>query len=93
MECLVFQSVRDFGISKKQIERAVFWLLRRMHKEPANVSVHAIGDRRMRRLNRIHRGQDTTTDVLAFSAVEGQALAETSDIGDIFLCKIGRAHV
>lgn len=38
---------------------------------PVELDVAVVGDREMRRLNLAHRGQDETTDVLAFALREG----------------------
>jgi probable rRNA maturation factor len=51
-----------------------------------DVSVHLIGDTRMKRLNTIHRGKEKTTDVLSFSTLEGAPLpGEYTEVGDIFI--------
>lgn len=52
--------------------------------EDAQVSIVMVSDRRMRAMNRAYRGLDRTTDVLAFSQVEGEgAGAHPEVLGDV----------
>lgn len=55
----------------------------------AELSIELVGDRRMRRLNRVYRNKDRTTDVLAFAmreAVSPHASRLTSDmLGDVVI--------
>jgi len=85
--CTVYVTVLPFGISKKTIQQVVFFTLKKTGHE-GSVSVHCIGEKRMRGLNRLHRGVDRPTDVLSFSALEGMppvADPDETDIGDIFI--------
>jgi probable rRNA maturation factor len=55
------------------------------------VSVHIVGETRMRTLNRMWRKKDKATNVLAFAAQEGPRIkvmeAEAArDLGDIMVC-------
>ena len=53
--------------------------------EPASeLSVELIGDRRMRRLNRVYRKKDRTTDVLAFAMRESENPCQTL-LGDVVI--------
>jgi len=47
----------------------------------ANLSIALVGDRAIRRLNRIHRGKDRVTDVLSFAGNAGPQ----SMLGDIVI--------
>ena len=55
----------------------------------SELSIELVGDRRMRRLNRLYRNKDRTTDVLAFSmreAVAPHAARLTADmLGDVVI--------
>ena len=55
----------------------------------AELSILITGDRKMRRLNREWRGIDSTTDVLSFSMLEGDGLAQPEDaplvLGDVVI--------
>jgi len=85
MECNVYIQVKDVGISARRVEAAVTYILKK-EKRKGSVSVHIVGDARMRTLNREHRGKDKTTDVLSFAASEGQDFfTQENDFGDIFL--------
>lgn len=84
MDCLIYSSART-PVSAKLIRQAVECVLR-LEKVPEGVvSVHVIGDTRMRRLNAQYRGQDRTTDVLSFSAREGGLPPAGDEVGDIFI--------
>lgn len=85
MECLIYQTIRQTPVPHKRIRNAVFFVLSFLRKKDRHISVHLIGDRRMARLNRVFRGVSKTTDVLSFSAAEGEGALDTHDIGDIFL--------
>lgn len=84
MECAVYARVRPL-ISERSIVEVVGYVLKREKKPDGIVSVHIIGDRRMRTLNRVHRGKDKTTDVLSFSALEGEWAGNDREVGDIFI--------
>ena len=55
----------------------------------SELSIELVGDRRMRRLNRVYRKKDRTTDVLAFpmrEALTPQAARHTTDmLGDVVI--------
>lgn len=84
-EVHVYQTVhKSLGVSRERCIAVVRAVLREV-KQSGEVSVHMIGDTRMRTLNRIHRGKDKTTDVLAFALLEGDIPHVGEDLGDIFL--------
>lgn len=72
-------------VSERAIQTTVAYVLTREKKPAGVVSVHTIGDQRMRTLNRLHRGLDKTTDVLSFSALEGDWTGNGDEVGDIFI--------
>ena len=61
MECLIFSTIRRSApVSQAHIIKAVAHTLRSEHKN-GTISVHIIGDTKMKELNRIHRGKNKTT--------------------------------
>lgn len=72
-------------ISEREITKVVGYVLKHEKKADGIVSVNIIGDKRMRTLNRMHRGKDKTTDVLSFSAMEGEWAGNIAEVGDIFI--------
>ena len=85
MHCIVYQTVSRIGISQKTVFRTVSLVLDKIGKSPAEISVHFIGDRRMRTLNKRYRSIDRTTDVLSFPTNEGNDHMLGNDWGDIFI--------
>ncbi len=85
-ECLVFRTVKKVPLSLVRIEQIACSTLRVL-KISGSLSVHCIGDRRMRRMNFQYRGKDRTTDVLSFGLYEGESSrAQGNELGDIFIC-------
>ncbi|MCA1958462.1 MAG: rRNA maturation RNase YbeY [Nitrospira sp.] len=68
----VFLRVRLKWLSKRQnaLVRAARTILDAVGESKSELSVELVGDGRMRRLNRVYRGNDRTTDVLAFAMRE-----------------------
>ena len=64
----VYLRVRLRGLVKRQasLSRAAESILAAVGESHSELSLELVGDRRMRRLNRMYRGKDRTTDVLAF---------------------------
>ena len=64
----VYLRVRLKRLAKQQTSflRMAESILAAVGEPQAELSVELIGDGRMRRLNRVYRGKDRTTDVLAF---------------------------
>ncbi|MBI4216158.1 MAG: rRNA maturation RNase YbeY [Chloroflexi bacterium] len=60
------------AVARKDLARAAQGALQGQ-ASPVELEVAVVGDREMRRLNLAHRGQDETTDVLAFALREGPA--------------------
>jgi len=87
---ILFQThVRAVRFSHKRTVRLAQTLLTRVGESAAELGLVFIGDRRMRRLNRVYRRKDRTTDVLAFAmreAVPPRALGHTSTpLGDVVI--------
>ena len=78
-----------YKVNRKRMKRTVSNFLESQGiKGPAEVSVAVVGDRKMRALNKKHRGLDKTTNVLSFSLVEGSATVLPDDVlqlGDIVI--------
>ena len=86
MECLVYKTVKKVGVVDKKIISVVFQVLKYLKKE-GNLSIHIVGNQKMRSLNRDYRGKDSVTDVLSFAAQEGGVnLLIGEELGDIFIC-------
>lgn len=83
--CTVFSSVK-FSVSKKIIEKVIFFVFKQL-KQKGNVSVHIVGEQKIRSLNAQYRGKDKVTDVLSFG-VDDEGLGESHDWGDLFLCRV-----
>lgn len=64
----VYLRVRLRRLAKRQapLSRAAESILAAVRESQSELSLELVGDRRMRRLNRMYRGKDRTTDVLAF---------------------------
>jgi len=51
-----------------------------------HLSVELVGERRIRELNREHRGRDEPTDVLSFPVDGAEAVAGPRELGDVIIC-------
>ncbi|NTV52693.1 MAG: rRNA maturation RNase YbeY [Candidatus Firestonebacteria bacterium] len=58
------------GVSLPRIRRQLHLCLKHLKMPDAEVSVLLTGDAAVRRLNRVHRGQDKPTDILSFGMRE-----------------------
>lgn len=81
----IFHTVFDVGISPRRLERVADRVLRALGFSRADISIHCIGETKMRRLNRTFRGSDRPTDVLSFGDFDRPQHGH-ADLGDIFLC-------
>jgi probable rRNA maturation factor len=92
MECSVYSTVKNIGVSERRVKDIVFFVLEKLKKENAAVSLHFIGEKKIRQLNREYRGKDYVTDVLSFAMhTDGEKMPklpkeEAVDWGDIFIC-------
>jgi probable rRNA maturation factor len=91
MECTIYQTVRRSGVSHHFIKQMMSKILSKM-KSKGNVSVHLIGDTKMKSLNKQYRGKDSTTDVLSFAMHDGMDMMMGDELGDIFI-SIPRIHI
>lgn len=89
MPVLVQSHVRTVQFNRKWIVRLAQALLTRVGESAAELGLVFVGDRRMRRLNRVYRHKDRTTDVLAFAlreAVPPRVLGRASaPLGDVVI--------
>ena len=53
--------------------------------EDGHLAVELVGEKRMRELNREHRGADRATDVLSFP-VDEEDVAGPRELGDVVIC-------
>ena len=85
MESTIYTQVKTADFPHKRIKTIVAYVLKREKRE-ANLNIHIVGDKRMRSLNREHRGRDKTTDVLSFAYQEGEHPGFFErELGDIFI--------
>ncbi|MFB6225789.1 MAG: rRNA maturation RNase YbeY [Candidatus Paceibacteria bacterium] len=85
MECNIFIEVDQPIVGEEEISSIVNQVFKQLD-QTGLVSVHQIGDDKMRELNREYRDKDSTTDVLSFSMQEGDSFSrESKDYGDIFI--------
>jgi probable rRNA maturation factor len=85
MECLIFLSAGHMTVEKGYVHTIVKKIFEYHHVD-GTVSIHVIGDTRMRRLNNHYRHKDRTTDVLSFAMQEDNTMPFVEkDFGDIFI--------
>lgn len=68
MSVLVKSHVQSVQVNKPLVARLASNILSAVGELSSELDLTFIGDRRMRRLNRLYRDTDQTTDVLAFAA-------------------------
>ncbi|MFH0857791.1 MAG: rRNA maturation RNase YbeY [Candidatus Magasanikbacteria bacterium] len=86
MECLIYKTVRcTISISEKKIQAIVSSVLRMTREKPKSVSIHLIGDTKMKQLNSQFRRKNSTTDVLSFAIQEGEHFFDSDELGEIFI--------
>jgi len=54
--------------------------------QDGHLALEIVGERRIRELNREHRGRDAPTDVLAFPIDEAGPSAGPRELGDVAIC-------
>jgi probable rRNA maturation factor len=76
-----------FRLSLPEVRRTALKLLKKAGFQHKALSLLLVGDRRMRTLNRKFLNHDWTTDVITFSYLERQPLAEqsTEPLGEIII--------
>ena len=76
----------DLGDVPEQLRPAVAAALERAGVEEGHLALELVGERRMRELNREHRGTDGPTDVLAFPLDGTAETPGPRELGDIVIC-------
>ena len=77
---------RKQRVDSGRIEDLAVRALRMVGREGSQLSIVVVNDRRIRELNRLYRGRDSATDVLAFSQLEGDgAGVHTEVMGDVVI--------
>jgi probable rRNA maturation factor len=77
---------RKHGVDSARIEALGVRTLRAVGRDSAQLSIVVVSDRRIRELNRLYRGRDSATDVLAFSQLEGGGAGVHTDVmGDVVI--------
>ena len=61
------------GVDGRALVSAARRLLESLGETGSTLSLRLVGDRKIRSINRAHRGMDAATDVLSFPLVEGPA--------------------
>src|SRR3989339_681526 len=87
MECSIFKNVKNFLLDDDEIKKIVFAVLKK-NKKDGDISIHIVGDKKIRDLNKNYRGKDKVTDVISFAIEEGEEIFNLGekDFGDIFIC-------
>jgi probable rRNA maturation factor len=77
---------RRHEVDRKGIVALAVRALRETGRQEAQISIVIVSDRRMREMNRDYRGRNDTTDVLAFSQVEGEGPGVHPEVlGDVII--------
>jgi probable rRNA maturation factor len=87
MDCLLYAEGKISKREKEEIKKMVVSFFEQMKKK-GEVSVHLVEEKTIKMLNKKFRGIDRVTDVLSFSAQEGQTFPAVGedDWGEIFVC-------
>jgi rRNA maturation RNase YbeY len=78
-----------YPVNRKRV-RAVVKRVIEAHaiEQPVEVSISFVGDRKMRELSRVYKGDDRTRNILSFSLTEGEPTVLPTDclrLGDIVI--------
>lgn len=84
MECTIYRQSLRTPLSDQELT-AVVELVGKALKKEGSLSLHVVRDAKVRGLNRLHRGEDTTTDVLSFPLAPSARFPGTAQWGDIFI--------
>ena len=81
-------SLRKHRVNESALRRGTRALLVAAGATDASLSIALVGDRAIRRLNRLHRGKDRATDVLSFAGSPGPEPL----LGDVVISLDRAAH-
>jgi len=78
---------RRFRKLERGIEDAAHFFLETLDKEKTSVEIYLVGDKKMRSINRMHRGKDSSTNVLAFEmpAEFPNVNSDTLTLGEVYI--------
>mgnify|MGYP001617434318 CR=1 FL=1 len=100
MPCNIYKEVKNVGFTSKDIVSVVKTMMEFLKKKNSEVSVHLVGDKKIKKINKKYRGINKVTDVLAFAMQDqaslryarqgissnlGQEKIKNNDLGDIFI--------
>jgi probable rRNA maturation factor len=68
------------------VDAALAAIARATGLKDGHLNVELVEEARIRQLNRIHRGRDEPTDVLAFPVDEAGETAGPRELGDVVIC-------
>lgn len=86
IDVAVKNTQRKHYVDNARIEDLGVRTLQAVGQESAQLSIVVVNDRRIRELNRLYRGMDSATDVLAFSQREGSGVGvHTEVMGDVVI--------
>ena len=79
-----------YRFDRKKVREGVFKLLQEQGiKQPVELSLMVVGERKIRELEKKYFGEDKVTDVLSFPQMEGQNIPGEEKIltlGDVVVC-------
>jgi len=73
------------GLSTVQIKKIVEFLSKNERKIKGEVEINIIGNKEIKKINKIYRGIDSPTDVLSFAWQEEKSLKNSNFLGQIYL--------
>jgi probable rRNA maturation factor len=76
----------DLGDVPGELRPAVAAALAAVGIDDGHLAVELVGARRIRELNRAHRGRDRPTDVLAFPIDGAGEVSGPRELGDVVIC-------
>jgi probable rRNA maturation factor len=83
----------ELGDVPAELREAVVATLRAAGVTDGHLSVELVGEERIRKLNREHRGADQPTDVLAFPVDSAGEVAGPRELGDVVICRTQASDV
>ncbi len=87
---LDFYTTKPFDLSQKKLKQIINFILRsaRPQLKSAKLSLVVVGDKEIKKLNRIYRHKNKPTTVLAFPGqVKGFIDVEENDLGEVVISK------
>jgi len=73
------------GLSTVQIKKIVEFLSKNERKIKGEVEINIIGNKEIKKINKVYRGIDSPTDVLSFAWQEEKSLKNSNFLGQIYL--------